>query len=232
MKRRLVFATIGAALFGLGLSLGWWMARPRSDARSYARDRLIVVQVHLDEAPEAYILLIGDSQAELQSTAARVCGLEIVNGGVNGVSAALYAELLPTLAVSSRPHAIALSIGTNDILRKNDPLTTEALNRFEASAARIVEHLGMLSDRVVITALPPIGSASEGRLDPLAVDVYSRRLELICKRLGCVFTDPFAEIRDGETGLARPGTMRDGLHLKAYRPTLRAMEPALCPAPP
>lgn len=232
MNRSLVVAAIGAGLFGLGLSLGWWMRTPRTDARSYARDRLIVVQVHLDEAPAAYILIAGDSQAELQSTAARACGREIVNGGVNGVSAALYAELLPTLVVSARPQAIALTIGTNDILRKNDPLSPGALARFEASASRIVAHLATLSDRVVVTALPPVGKASEGRLDPLAVGAYSRRLEAICERLGCIFTDPFAAIREGETGLARPGTMRDGLHLKAYRPVLKAMEPALCPTPP
>lgn len=232
MRRRLVFATIGAGLFGLGLALGWWMHTPRPDARSYARDRLIVVQVHLDEAPETYIFLTGDSQAELQSTAARVCGREIVNGGVNGVGTALYAELLPTLAVNTRPQAIALTIGTNDILRKNDPRSPDALARFKASASRIIAHLGTLSDRVVVTALPPVGRASEGRLDPLAVGVYSQRLEAICERLGCSFTDPFAAIRDGETGLARPGAMRDGLHLKAYRPALKAMEPALCPTPP
>lgn len=229
--RRLVIAAIGAGLFGIGLSLGWWMRTPRPDARSYSRDRLIVVQVHLDEAPEAYILIAGDSQAELQSSAARACGREIVNGGVNGASAALYAELLPTLLVRTRPQAVALTIGTNDILRKNDPLSPEALARFEASATRIVTHLGTLSDRVAVTALPPIGRDAERRLDPLAVGVYSQRLEAICKRLGCVFIDPFAEIREGGSGFARPGTMRDGLHLKAYRPILKAMEPALCPGP-
>ena len=232
MSRNLVLAAVGAGLLGLGLLLGWWMRTPRADARSYARDRLIVVQVHLDEAPEAYILIAGDSQAELHSTAARACGREIVNGGVNGASAALYAELLPMLAVNTRPQAIALTIGTNDILRKNDPLSLDALARFEASASRIVTHLAKLSDRVVVTALPPVGQASHGRFDPLAVGAYSRQLEAICERLGCVFTDPFAAIREGETGLARPGTMRDGLHLKAYRPVLQAMEPALCPSPP
>ena len=231
MRQRLLLSAIGAGLFGIGLSLGWWMRTPRPDARSYSRDRLIVVQVHLDEAPEAYILIAGDSQAELQSSAARVCGREIVNGGVNGASAALYAELLPTLELKARPQAVVLTIGTNDILRKNDPLSPEALARYEASAARIITHLGTLSDRVVVTALPPIGRDAESRIDPLAVGVYSQRLEALCRRLGCVFTDPFAEIREGGTGLARPGTMRDGLHLKAYRPTLKAMETALCPAP-
>lgn len=231
MRHNVVLAAIGLGLFGLGLSLGWWLRPPRLDARLYARDRLIVVQAHLDEAPADYILIAGDSQAELQNTAARACGWELVNGGVNGVSAALYAELLPTLTVGIRPQAIALTIGTNDILRKNDPLSVGALARFEASAARIVAHLRTLSDRIVVSALPPIGPDGGVRLEPLAVGAYSRRLETLCRRLACIFTDPYAASRDGETGLARPGTMRDGFHLRAYRPALKAMEPALCPSP-
>ena len=229
MRRGLLLAAIGAGLFCGGLVLGWWMRPPRLDARLYARDRLIVVQAHLDEAPADYILIAGDSQAELQNTAARACGRELVNAGVNGVSAALYAELLPSLTVRTRPQAIALTIGTNDILRKNDPLSPEAMARFDSSVAKIVAHLGTLGDRVVVTALPPIGQAFAGRIDPLAVGAYSERLEGLCRRIGCVFTDPFAAIREGDTGFARPGAMRDGLHLKAYRPVLKAMEPASRP---
>ncbi|MFD0938397.1 SGNH/GDSL hydrolase family protein, partial [Methylobacterium trifolii] len=68
----------------------------------------------------------------------------------------------------------------------------------------------------------------EGRLDPLAVGDYSQRLRALCERLGCRFADPFAALRDGEGGFAKPGAMRDGLHLSAYRPALQALAPALC----
>ncbi|GJD97053.1 SGNH/GDSL hydrolase family protein [Methylobacterium iners] len=229
MRHRLLLGLVGMALAAAGFALGAWRTPSRLDARLYAQNRLIAVQVHLDEAPAEYILLAGDSQAELHSPAQRACGLEIVNGGVSGSSSAVYAELLERLALRTRPRAVALTIGTNDLLVKNDPRGAAAATRFEASLTRIVTRLRAVSDRVVVTAVPPIGRVLAGRLDPLAVTDYSARIRVLCERLGCHYADPFADLRDGETGFAREGAMRDGLHLAAYRPALRALEPALCP---
>ncbi|TXN71815.1 SGNH/GDSL hydrolase family protein [Methylobacterium sp. WL6] len=233
MRRRIVAGLAALALVGTGILIGRMLAVAPVNVRAYAQGRLTAVQVHLDEAPADYVFLAGDSHAELETPAQRPCGLELVNGGVSGASAPVYADLVATIRFPVRPRAAVLTIGTNDILAKNHPREAAAAARYEAAATRIIRQLTANTDRLVVTALPPIGRALDGRLDPLAVADYSDRLKSLCARLGCRFADPFAAIRDGATGFAKPGTMRDGLHLAAYRPVLGALAPALCdPTPP
>lgn len=231
MRRPLLGLAASCALAGLGFGLGWWSREPRLDAGRYGQGRHAAVQAHLDEAPEGYVFLAGDSQAELQSPAQRPCGLELVNGGVAGASAEVYADFIGTLAFRRPARAAFLAIGTNDILAKNAPRDPAAIARFEGAAERILRALLQRSARVVVAALPPVGREIAGRLDAGAVGPYSERLRVLCARLGCRFTDPYADLRDGEDGFARPGAMSNGLHLAAYRPALAAAEPALCEAP-
>ncbi|MDP4022194.1 GDSL-type esterase/lipase family protein [Methylobacterium sp. NEAU 140] len=232
MTRLLVIGLVGSVLVGLGGAVGgglvWVLRRPPVDARAYAGMRLITVQVHLDEAPPDAVFLAGDSQTELQPSDQRPCGWPVVNGGVSGATAAAYADDLARLTFRVHPRAASLTIGTNDILAKNAPRSPEVAARFEASAERIVRGLQTVSGRVVVTALPPVGREIGKLMDAAAVGDYSRRLQSLCGRLGCTFADPFADLRDGDTGFAKPGALRDGLHLGAFRPTMKALEPALC----
>ena len=232
VRGRLRLGLAAILLLAAGFGPGWFLHKPAINARLYAQNRLIAVQVHLDEAPSDYVFLAGDSQAELQPPAQRPCGLEVVNGGVSGSSAAVYADLVETLTFPGRPRAAVLSIGTNDLMLKNHPLDPKGAAQFEASATRIVRRLLKVTDHLVVTALPPVGRNLERYLEPRAVGAYSEQLRTLCERLGCRFADPFAELRDGSSGFAKPGAMRDGLHLAAYRPALRALAPALCSAGP
>jgi lysophospholipase L1-like esterase len=226
--RVVALSLAGLALLAAGAGLGWVLRRPTADARAYAAMRLIAVQIHLDEAPPDYVFYAGDSQVELQPPDQRPCGLPLVNGGVSGATAAAYADYLTGLKFPVRPRAAALTIGTNDVLAKNDPRSPGAAARFEAAAERIVRGLQAVSDRVVVTALPPVGRGIAHLVDAGAVGDYSRRLEALCGRLGCAFADPFATLRDGAGGYSKPDGLRDGLHLGAFRPALTALEPALC----
>ena len=218
----------GLALLAAGAGLGWGLHRPPADARAYAAMRLIAVQVHLDEAPPDYVFYAGDSQVELQPPDQRPCGLPLVNGGVSGATASAYADHLAGLKFPVRPRAAALTIGTNDVLAKNDPRGPGAAARFEAAVERIVRGLQAVSGRVVVTALPPVGREIAKLVDAGAVEDYSRRLEVLCGRLGCAFADPFGALRDGDSGYARPGALRDGLHLGAFRRALKMLEHNIC----
>ncbi|NEU12458.1 SGNH/GDSL hydrolase family protein [Methylobacterium sp. BTF04] len=232
MKRQVWLGLGGVVLLGAGAAIGWSAKPSALNARLYAQNRLIAVQVHLEEAPPDYILIAGDSQAELQDTAQRTCELEIVNGGLSGATAAVYADLFQTLKVPVRARVAALTVGTNDLNRKGDPTSTAGAARFTASVERIVRELQAVSARVVVTAVPPIGREVGNRLDPAAVGVYSRAIRDLCQRIGCDYADPFAHLRDGDTGYALPGALRDGLHVAGYRSVQRALEPALCPGNP
>jgi lysophospholipase L1-like esterase len=218
----------GLVLVGLGGLAGWSLRRPSADARAYADMRLIAVQVSLDEAPPDYVFWGGDSQVELQPGGQRPCDRELVNGGVSGATAASYADYLGRLTFRSHPRIAALTIGTNDILVKNNPQLHKPTEQFEAAAEAIIKRLQALSPRVVVTALPPVGREIGKLVDAGAVADYSLRLQKLCGRLGCVFADPFAGLRDGDTGYAKPGALRDGLHLAGFRPALNALAPALC----
>lgn len=228
MKRVAVLILAGVVLLALGGVAGWRLHRPGTDARAYAEMRLIAVQVSLDEAPPDYVFWAGDSQVELQPGSQRPCGLDFLSGGVSGATAASYSDYLGRLTFKVHPRFAALTIGTNDILVKNNPQLHKPTEQFEAAAEAIVKRLQSLSVRVVVTALPPVGREIGTLVDAGAVPDYSRRLQKLCGRLGCTFADPFADLRDGDTGYAKPGALRDGLHLAAFRPALKALEPALC----
>jgi lysophospholipase L1-like esterase len=228
VKRLALSILAGLVLLALGGLAGWRLHRPGADARAYAEMRLIAVQVSLDEAPPDYVFWAGDSQVELQPGDQRPCDLDLVNGGVSGATAGSYADYLARLTFKTHPRVAALTIGTNDILVKNSPQLTKPTEQFEAAAEAIIRRLQSLSPRVVVTALPPVGREIGKLVEAGAVADYSRRLQALCGRLGCIFADPFAALRDGDTGYAKPGALRDGLHLAAFRPALKALEPALC----
>jgi hypothetical protein len=228
VRRLAVSIVCGLALLAIGGLAGWRLHKPAADARAYAVMRLIAIQVSLDEAPPDYVFYGGDSQVELHPGGQESCGLPLVNGGVSGSTAAAYADHLKQLTFARHPRIAALTIGTNDILMKNKPRSEGPAARFDASTEAIVRRLQSLAPRVVVTALPPVGRELGTLVDAGAVAAYSQRLRDLCARLGCTFTDPFTALRDGDTGYAKPGAMRDGLHLAAYRPALKALEPALC----
>lgn len=228
MKRFIAPALAALMMLAAGFIAGWTSHKAPADARAYAAMRLVAVQVALDEAPAEYDFLAGDSQTELQPGDQRPCGIPLVNGGVSGATSSAYAEYVAKLTFPVRPKAASLTIGTNDLLLKNRPQGTDAASRFEASAERIVRGLQAVTGRVVVTALPPVGREIAGFVDAGAVGDYSRRLKALCEKLGCTFTDPFADLRDGDTGYAKPGALRDGLHLAKFRPAIKALAPALC----
>ncbi|MGT2479629.1 SGNH/GDSL hydrolase family protein [Methylobacterium oryzae CBMB20] len=157
MKRVVLLIIGGLALLAIGGFAGWRLHRPGADARAYAEMRLIAVQVSLDEAPPDYVFWAGDSQVELQPGSQRPCGLDFLNGGISGATAASYADYLARLTFKVHPRLAILTIGTNDILVKNNPKLHKPTEQFEAAAEAIIKRLQTLSPRVVVTALPPVG---------------------------------------------------------------------------
>lgn len=229
MRRRIGLVLAIVMSSALSATIGWFAHGPRHDVGEYAKHRLAAIRQHLDEADPGFVLIAGDSQAELQTPSARVCGATVVNAGISGATPSDYAALLPDLAFPVRARAAVLTIGTNDLARKNNPLSSEALARFEDDVGRIVTRLAAVSDRVVVTAVPPLGRDIDDSFEARAVSVYSERIRVLCARLGCVYADPFASLRDGTSGFGKPGANRDGLHLARYRPLLGTLAAALCP---
>lgn len=109
-----------------------------------------------------------------------------------------------------------LFVGTNDILRRAEPLSESTRNGFEAATARILVWLSAHAGVVLVAAVPPLGPEAVAIRDPAAVTAYTQALRVLCERRGCRFIDPFAGLRDGELGLTTQTAPPDGVHLRDY----------------
>jgi lysophospholipase L1-like esterase len=225
----LVLAAFG--LLALCCGLAFWAGTRQVkglSSETYAEQRLPLINAKLDEAEKGFIFIAGDSHAEYFNSSYRLCGREIVNGGISGAKANVYLGLIPKLAFRSRPDAVILTIGTNHLTRKRDPLDPVERQAYVQDVSRIVASLRKVTPRVVVTAVPPIGADSVGFEIP-AVAAYSEKLRGLCVRAGCEFVDPYDAFREADRSTARPGTMRDGLHMASYRSVGARLGELLCP---
>ena len=75
------------------------------------------------------------------------------------------------------------------------------------------------ADVVVVTGIPPVDEQLSRFFNLDAIESYSAALASVCARSeNCIYQDPYKDLRiPGESGLAKPGAMADGLHAKSYR---------------
>lgn len=222
---------IVAALLACGGAAFWMGTRqPRElTSEAYADQRLPLINSQLSEAKPGFIFLAGDSHAELLNTTYRLCGKELVNGGVSGAKAELYRDLVGRLAFKAAPGAVVLSIGTNNLLRKKKPLADAPTREFEENVARTVAGFRKKTSRVIVLAVPPIGMELKDKFEIGAVNAYSQALRKACERAGCEVVDPYDFAREGDGNTARAQATRDGIHLSSYRAVHVRMEQLLCP---
>lgn len=173
------------------------------------------------------IITIGDSHAVFLAQTAITCPTTVVNAGINGATSRRYLEVLETLRVSEKARKAVVSIGTNDIFRKR--ATTAA--DFRASAEKIIWSVSRISDRVTVSAIPPVSPASSDLFDDEKGIEFSSLLRSVCERhANCTYADPHRSYRNAE----RPGTgvddylSADGVHLADYAALGEQLE--ICPS--
>ena len=184
-------------------------------AEAYASARLLVVNAQLRDARPGYIFIAGDSQAELLNPRLS-CDRDVVNGGVSGTTVEVYRRIVDRLDFSNPPGAMLVVIGTNNLLRKQRPLSPEALSRFEEEASALLTQLLRVTSRVFVAAIPPVSEDARTLIEFDASKGFSEQIRVLCDRLGCEHFDPFASIRSADFGVARAGST-DVLRLKSYR---------------
>ncbi len=171
------------------------------------------------------VVLFGDSHSEFIGDPSPLCGRQAINAGIGGISARGYLNLLDQLRMPRRAYAGLLTIGTNSALDKPLPRSRAA---FRDNAAALVAALQTRTQWLVVTAVPPVGPDVAHLFDLAALEAYSEELEGICRKAGCRFLDPFSAIRSENPVIARPGAMRDGVHLVDYRTPLTRSAALLC----
>jgi lysophospholipase L1-like esterase len=171
------------------------------------------------------IVLFGDSHSEYIGDASPLCGRPAINAGVGGISARGYLNLLEGLRMPRRASAGLLTIGINSARKKLLPRSRSA---FRNNAAALVEALESRTQKLVVTAIPPVDAEVAHQFDLAALKGFSEDLEAVCRKTSCRFVDPFVEIRGENPVIARPGATRDGVHLVDYRTPLAKSAAQLC----
>lgn len=229
-KRGLLLGFAAALLACSGAAFWIGTEQPRElTSESYADQRLPLINSQLNEAKPGFIFLAGDSHSELLNTTYRLCGREVVNGGVSGAKAELYRDFVGRLAFKAAPDVIIYSIGTNNLLRKKDPLTPVPQVHFRDDVHFTAAAFRKKAPRVIVLAVPPISTELKDKFEIAAVSAYSQALRSACERSGCEVIDPYDFAREADGSTARAQATRDGIHLSSYRAVHARMEQLLCP---
>ncbi|MGE7473375.1 SGNH/GDSL hydrolase family protein [Bosea sp. NPDC003192] len=216
---------LGVAIGWSGRGWGWGIAEdPRRAFDSVRQLRLKTVQAQLDQVQGRYIVLLGDSHAELLYLPS-LCGVPVVNAGLSGATLSDVIELVEAITPPRRAEAVLISVGTNDIWVRRNPMSNVAESGFRAGLAALTQALTTWSERRVLTAIPPVARNEEALFPRLAAARYSGMLAESCEPERCVYLDLF-----GVAGHAREAhsTFSDGVHLRDYASFVRDREPELC----
>ncbi|UMY19157.1 SGNH/GDSL hydrolase family protein [Methylobacterium organophilum] len=179
--------------------------------------RLRAINAELATMTPGTLLLAGNSHAECLGPF--LTGLPVVNVGIGGTFAPGYAEQLPHLTCQVRAGVAVLFLGSNDILRREKPLSPRSERRFDAAVIQTLTWLRDRAEVVLVAAVPPLGETAALHRDPAAVLAYTARLGQLAEANGGHVFDPFTALRAGDSGLSITDAMaEDGVHLRDYAP--------------
>lgn len=213
---RILMAVAAVCALGAGFAPKGLLGTDRASADAAVLDaweaRLAEARSGLAAARPGYVVLMGDSNAQLVAVSDIPCPGDVVNFGVGGTGAAQYLALARRATFPDGGAAAVVNVGTNDLIRKRRPEDTAALDAYEHALSGIVGTVGPHVSRVVVNAIPPMAGRFSAKLMPELVEAYSLRAKAVCERLGCTYVDPWAGIREGGFGAMRPDAAPDGLH--------------------
>lgn len=214
---------IAAGTSGVGLLV----LNKTSLVERHVEARLPVIATDMLTSPSGAVLLAGNSHAEIAGHSGLPNCTPWVNAGIAGTKARNYRTAIERITAPARFRSAVLFIGTNDIMRRDKPLSQSSKSRFAADVSYILGWLRGRADEVIVAAVPPIGAAATRRREPAAVSVYSDILRRLCQSSGCRFEDPFIGMRGDGNALAGDEALPDAIHLADYPAMLHNLN--ICP---
>jgi lysophospholipase L1-like esterase len=179
----LIAVAVGAFL--LGRAQQAHQALPLGAEHRAVRQQVLHLTLSRTEVP---IIVLGDSIVEAAILPPSACGHALVNAGLSGATTAsdLAGWLKPALG-ASRPFAIIVSLGVNDV-PTNSPGNVEAFaGRYEA----LLRELSKLSDRIYVLEIPPV--EARARMTPdmaqtamATIGSYRATLPELSRRTGAI----------------------------------------------
>jgi lysophospholipase L1-like esterase len=232
--RKILAHPIVVALLGTLIGVGAaYLVMPSGELNvsNYGRQRWKAVKQHITEAGEGYVLLVGDSHAEMSPPQTLSCGPEVVNAGLTGATVEVYSKVVDELQVSKPPGAIVLMIGTNNLFVKREPFSISSKAEFKTSTRELISKLRPVSPRLIVSAIPPISEEMTQYFDSGNIQTYSLELAALCQDLQCEFVDPWNSLRTATFAIAKPGALADGIHAQSYKDAFRSIDERLCRSP-
>ncbi|KMO32934.1 hypothetical protein VQ03_25900 [Methylobacterium tarhaniae] len=234
-KRKLIWAGLVAVILVAGLA-AFLGIRQRAGGNgqgvaAFREARAFAVSGVLRQLPGPYGLLLGDSQIERLYLPV-LCGRPVVNAGIAGTRIAGLRAVAGWLELPRPPETIVVTIGTNDLTRRQRSGHPDAAEHFRAEARALFAELVPRARMVVATAVPPFDAARPGVTrfyDAAAAPAYSAILSEECARAGCRFVDAFADLRDPASLGRSPDGVHLGLDVAARDAVASRLEAAACP---
>jgi hypothetical protein len=188
--------------------------------------RIQIMQEHLATQTQPYIILAGDSHAELLGWD-RVCGRPIINLGLSGVAAIHYGKIMSRLKVERPAESIVVFLGTNDLSHKLKPSSEKSSKRFENRFQAVINDAQRFASRVVYANVLPNANDSRAAswLDTSMIAQYRGVATRACLQNGCQLLD---------TENAAISATEDGVHIDRSDRSVGAklyalVERKLCP---
>ncbi|WP_407155660.1 SGNH/GDSL hydrolase family protein [Bradyrhizobium sp. STM 3557] len=193
------------AAFLLGRAQQARRTPPPGSEHRMVRQQVLYLTLSRTEAP---IIVLGDSIVEAAILPPSACGHALVNAGLSGASTAsdLAGWLKPAVG-ESRPFAIIVSLGINDVPTNSAGNADAFAGRYEA----LLRELSKLTDRIYFIEIPPV--EARARMTPdmaktamATIGSYRAALPDLARRTGATLL-PWPEVQ-------APFTI-DGVHLNA-----------------
>jgi len=176
--------------------------------------RSFIIRSQLAQA-KSPVVIIGDSITEAALLPSSICGHDIVNAGIGGMTVGSYLPLAKQLLARRRVQSIIIALGTND----SGTLSTAHI---EEDYAKLVDELNKHATNILLAGLPPVEMSGElaGRyFDQAAAD----RNNAAIRSLSAARNLPFIDLRNAMHG---DSLTVDGIHLTAaaYRQWREAVQ--------
>ena len=190
---RAIAATVVAAIVLLGF-FAWYIdrqaARERAQPRQalHAEVREIIIKNQLAELPAAVVVL-GDSITEFVRLPGEICGHQVVNAGIGGMSVTNLAAAAPRLFALGQDTLIVVAAGSNDFYM---PVNAT----FTADYAALLKALTPLGRTIALANLTPIyeGSLSK-HFDAAVLPAFNAAIAAAAKQSGLVEIDLFGALQ-------------------------------------
>ena len=181
----------------VGITLATDLESRRLEVRSF----MIRSQLAQAKSP---IVIIGDSITEAALLPSSVCGNDVVNAGIGGMTVGSYLPWAKQMLAGRRVRSIIIALGTND----SGTLSTA---RIEEDYAKLVDELAAHTPNILVAGLPPLEMG--GELAGRYFDQHSAdRNNAAIRSLATARNLPFIDLRNALHG---DSLTVDGIHLTA-----------------